>query len=238
MKIAVTIIAHNEEAYIERCIESVLQQTLKPDEIILVCHNCSDKTEDIVRKFEGVKTVSLSCKEGIVYARMKAYESVSSDIDIIAATDGDSFLNKNWLERLTKPFADEGVVATGGMVFFKKSIYANLISLSFFFLNPIFRRKFIFYFWGANHAFRKNVYEKSGGLGNLIELKEKLNLNYWADDLYLSLLFLNFGEIEFVPFSVVWTKSPIVNNRAWKERVKMQNSDRTKLFEFFKIPVK
>ncbi|NTV41573.1 MAG: glycosyltransferase family 2 protein, partial [Candidatus Moranbacteria bacterium] len=57
MKIALTIIAHNEEKNIEKCLFSALAQTLKPAEIIVVCHNCTDKTEEIARKFKEVKTV-------------------------------------------------------------------------------------------------------------------------------------------------------------------------------------
>ena len=132
MKISVTIIAHNEERNIEKCITSVFDQTSKPDEIIVVCHNCSDKTENIVRKFKGIKVVRLNSPAGVVYARIKAYESVSPDTDIIASTDGDSFMNRRWLENLLKPFSDQEVVATGGVIFFTNSAYANGMSLSFF----------------------------------------------------------------------------------------------------------
>ena len=36
MKIALSIIAHNEEKNIEKCLLSALRQTLKPEEIVVV----------------------------------------------------------------------------------------------------------------------------------------------------------------------------------------------------------
>ena len=125
MKIALSIIAHNEEKNIEKCLLSALRQTLKPEEIVVVCHNCTDRTIDFARKFKEVKVIVLEGPAGVVYARAKAYQSVSSDIEIIAATDGDCFLSKKWLENLVKPFADEKVVATGGAIYFSNSVWAK-----------------------------------------------------------------------------------------------------------------
>lgn len=232
MKIALTIVAHNEEKNIEKCLLSALNQTLKPEEIVVVCHNCTDETEEIVRKFREVKVVILNGPAGVVYARAKAYASVSSDIDIIAATDGDSFLSKKWLENLTKPFADEGVVATGGAVYFTNSIWANLMSLAFF-PNLFLRRNYVFYFWGANHAFRKSVYEISGGLGELIEVSKKINLYRYTDDCFLSLLLGKYGTVQFASNSFVYSKAPKINEIEWLRRSQWQKSDRIKLFKYF-----
>ena len=233
MKIALSIIAHNEEKNIEKCLLSALRQTLKPEEIVVVCHNCTDRTIDFARKFKEVKVIVLEGPAGVVYARAKAYQSVSSDIEIIAATDGDCFLSKKWLENLVKPFADEKVVATGGAIYFSNSVWANLMSLLFFFLDPIFRRNFVYFFWGASHAFRKKTYEMTGGLKGLIELKKEVSLHYWAEDLYSSLSLNKFGSVKFVSDSVVWTKSPKLNFGQWLKRGKWQDEDRLKIFKHF-----
>ncbi len=233
MKIALTIIAHNEEKNIEKCLLSALAQTLKPAEIIVVCHNCTDRTVELARKFKEVKVVVLDGPAGVVYARAKAYQSVSSDIEIIAATDGDCFLTKKWLENLVKPFADEKVVATGGAIYFSNSVWANLMSLSFFFLDPFFHRNFVYFFWGASHAFRKKTYEMTDGLKGLIELKKEAGLHYWAEDLYSSISLNKFGSVKFVSDSIVWTKSPKLNLRQWLKRGKWQDEDRLKIFKHF-----
>ncbi|NTV41540.1 MAG: glycosyltransferase family 2 protein, partial [Candidatus Moranbacteria bacterium] len=183
--------------------------------------------------FREVKTVVLNGPTGVAYARAKAHESVSPEIEIIAATDGDTFLTKKWLEKLTKPFENERVVATGGIVYFSNSIYANLMTLSFFFLDPLLKMNHLFYFWGASHAFRKSVYEKSGGLEKLPEIKEELGLHYWVDDLYLSLLLGKIGKVLPAKNSVVWTMAPKLSARQWLQRGAWQDEDRAKIFKYF-----
>lgn len=53
--ISILIIAHNEEKHIEKCLESIRQQSLVADEIILVAHNCTDKTVAIAKKYPEIQ---------------------------------------------------------------------------------------------------------------------------------------------------------------------------------------
>lgn len=50
MKRSVLIIAHNESSRIRECFESIARQTEKPDEVILVAHNCTDDTAEKARE--------------------------------------------------------------------------------------------------------------------------------------------------------------------------------------------
>ena len=52
MKISVVVIAHNEEKHISRCIESILSQTEKPNEVIVVIHNSNAKTLEIANNYK------------------------------------------------------------------------------------------------------------------------------------------------------------------------------------------
>jgi len=42
MKTSVLIIANNEEKHIAKCIESILNQTVNADEIVLLLHNSEE----------------------------------------------------------------------------------------------------------------------------------------------------------------------------------------------------
>ena len=95
MKISVLVIAHNEERHIGKCLESLMRQTKQPDEIVLVAHNCTDKTEEIARTFP-VTIVPLAGPRGIVHARLCGLARVSGDV--ILSLDGDSFAQPNWVE--------------------------------------------------------------------------------------------------------------------------------------------
>jgi hypothetical protein len=56
-KIVVVVPAHNEEASIARTLQALLQQTRRPDRVIVVADNCSDKTVEVARRFGSRVTV-------------------------------------------------------------------------------------------------------------------------------------------------------------------------------------
>ena len=99
MQTSVIIIAHNEEKYITKCIESVLHQTQKADEIILVAHNITDKTYEIAKNYP-IKIVKLDGESGIVNARICGINN--STKDIILCIDGDSFAKNNWIQEMSR----------------------------------------------------------------------------------------------------------------------------------------
>ncbi|MDP3726807.1 MAG: glycosyltransferase family A protein, partial [bacterium] len=41
LRVSVVIPAYNEERYIKRCLESLMEQEVLPDEIIVVDNNCT-----------------------------------------------------------------------------------------------------------------------------------------------------------------------------------------------------
>ena len=234
-KVSVLVIAHNEEKYIKKCINSILNQTRKPDEVVVIAHNCTDGTQNVLENFSQekilLKIVNHDGPEGVVYARKKGFEEVSGDI--IACIDGDSYASENWLKKITNPLIkNKEMGAVGGLVLFYNSFFANLWSLTFFFTDRIFRPTYHFYFWGANFACRKKTYDEAGGLKPLFELKNKMNLNFWAEDLYLSLLLERRGRIVFKPSAIIY--SVWKGNHPLKvERGNKQQEDRLKFLKYF-----
>lgn len=57
MKTSVLIIAHNEEAHIRECIESILSQSQQPEEIVLIVHNSTDNTLEIAQEYREVRVI-------------------------------------------------------------------------------------------------------------------------------------------------------------------------------------
>lgn len=234
MSISILIVAHNEEKYIKKCLDSIKNQTRKPDEVLLIAHNCSDNTVDISKQYPFVKTIEYSGPEGTIYARIRGFELVTGDV--IACIDGDSYASPTWLEHITEPFSnDNSIVGIGGFVRFN-GFFANLASLGFFFFDPIFRPTYHFYFWGANFAVRKSEYEKTGGFTPLITLKEKLGLHLMPDDAYLSCALMKLGKIIFVYNAQVYSDSNFfTQSNAIKGMGKKQNIDRLLLFRYFNL---
>src|SRR5215210_2811674 len=48
-KVLVIVPAHNEEDAIGACVESLLRQSRRPDRIVVVADNCSDRTAEVAR---------------------------------------------------------------------------------------------------------------------------------------------------------------------------------------------
>ena len=100
MKVSVIVPAFNEEKFIGACIESLQNQTVKADEIIVVDNNCTDKTIEIASKYD-VRVVKES-RQGMTYSRAKGFSSAKSEI--LARCDADSVLPPNWIERIEYNF--------------------------------------------------------------------------------------------------------------------------------------
>lgn len=101
MKVSVIVAAYNIEEYIERCILSIINQTLKEIEIIIVNDGSTDKTlEKIINlslKDNRIKVVNKN-NEGVLEAR-KTGLNVSNG-EYILFVDGDDWLENNTLEIL------------------------------------------------------------------------------------------------------------------------------------------
>lgn len=99
MKISVVVPAYNEEKYIGRCLEALEKQSVKPDEIIVVDNNSTDKTVEIAKKFKNV-TLLTQKLPGTINARNLGFDSAK--YEIIARTDADSIVDKNWILEIKK----------------------------------------------------------------------------------------------------------------------------------------
>lgn len=225
--VSVIIIAHNEEAYIGKCLTSVLRQRTKPLEILVVAHNCTDRTIEIARHFPGVTVLEYSGPSGIAHAR--SYGFAHAKGDLVVSLDGDSYaLGNRWLGSLIKPFARKRTVLVGGPVWFT-DLYGWFMSLNFFYLKPLFSRNFKFYPWGSNLAFRNEAYHQVKGLKPLIDNCVKWQLTYWADDYYLYKQLSSLGKTKFVSNAAIASHPPKMTIQEWQKRSRRQGADKAKL---------
>jgi len=191
MKISVAIIAHNEEEYVERCIFSVLNQTHKPDEVVLVAHNCTDQTVEIAKKYP-ITTIPYNGLEGITYARIHALGHIKGNI--ICCIDGDEYAKNNWVAEMSKLLV-KGNVLVGSWIRFRENLFGRLSNIFNYFL-CVDKRKVEQWIWGGSMAFWekdkqfvKEVFEKS------IILQKELSLSRVCDDFWLALFMKQKGSL-------------------------------------------
>jgi glycosyltransferase involved in cell wall biosynthesis len=97
VKISVIIPAYNAEPYIGRAIESCVQQTSPPDEIIVADDGSTDRTSEVALRYQGpVRVIRLAENSGASVARNRAVEASSGDW--LAFLDADDWFLPNKLE--------------------------------------------------------------------------------------------------------------------------------------------
>lgn len=201
MKTSVLVIAHDEERYIGACLASVLDQTRTADQIVLIAHNCTDRTEAVAREYPGVRVVPYEGPAGAIQARIRGFEEVTGDI--VLCTDGDSQVPRAWVERLSQPFADERIAGVSGVVAITGVASRNALTTFWNFHAVWLAGPFIpairpWPFWGASFGVRRSAYERIGGLAPLLEIREKLALATCPDDFYLSIRLRQAGRVPLV----------------------------------------
>ncbi|MGN0018457.1 MAG: glycosyltransferase [Candidatus Gastranaerophilaceae bacterium] len=100
-KVSIIIPVYNVEQYLERCLETVINQTLKDIEIILVNDGSTDNSVDICNRYaqkdSRIKVVTRK-NGGLSAARNTGLEHVSGEY--IGFLDSDDWVDKDFYEKL------------------------------------------------------------------------------------------------------------------------------------------
>ena len=157
MKISLIIPVYNEEKYIARCLDSVLKQKIKPDEVIVVDNNCSDNTLLIVKNYPFVRVVHES-KQGMIAARNAGFNAAM--YELLARCDADTQLPPNWIVRIHRNFTRYTIDAlTGPIMFYDAPIKTSLIARAYLdMMRPIHRGGETLV--GPNMIITKEIWEK------------------------------------------------------------------------------
>lgn len=121
----------DEEKYIEQTIRSVISQTIKPIEWIIVDDGSQDRSTEIIyeycREYNWIKPLRLERKSNrqpgsaVICAFNKGYEIVSNDkFDFIVKLDCDLQLMPNYFEKLFKKFQYDQRLGIASGVYLEK----------------------------------------------------------------------------------------------------------------------
>lgn len=110
MNISVVIPAYNEEKYISETLISLQAQRRKPDEVIVVDGNSTDRTRRIAQSHKA--RVIVVKRRGIGLARQKGLEAAKGNI--VACTDADTVLPDNWLSIIEEELSHGDAVGVYG----------------------------------------------------------------------------------------------------------------------------
>ncbi len=166
MDFLVIIPAHNEEAFIGKTLQSLVEQSFLPKKIVVVNDNSTDGTQQILdsfsEKFPFIKSI-IVVSEGvhepgskIINAFNKGLESINQDFDIICKFDSDLIFPKHYLKTISGIFKENQACGmAGGFCYIENNNEWALENLT----NKDHIR-------GALKAYRKECFEKIRGLKN------------------------------------------------------------------------
>lgn len=104
--ISIIVPAYNAEKYIKKCLESLINQTKKEIEIIVINDGSTDKTEKIIKSFKDERIrYYKNTNHGIGYTRNFGIEKSNSDY--IMFVDSDDYLREDACELLYNKICDE-----------------------------------------------------------------------------------------------------------------------------------
>jgi glycosyltransferase involved in cell wall biosynthesis len=98
--VSVIVAVHNEERHIAACLESLLAQTYRPLEIVVVDDGSSDRTADVVGRYDGVRLVRQQ-QGGRARAINHGVGAAAGEVVVFA--DGDLVFEPDYVERLVRP---------------------------------------------------------------------------------------------------------------------------------------
>lgn len=117
-KVSVALATYNGEKYIEEQLESIINQTIKPDEIIV----CDDKSTDntvllinnIINRNRDIDIKLVINKNNLGYIKNFAYAMKMCTGDVIFLSDQDDIWVINKIEDYLKVFENENIILLAG----------------------------------------------------------------------------------------------------------------------------
>ena len=129
MKISVIVPVYNVEEYLGKCLNSLVNQTLKDIEIIIVNDGTKDNSEKIINKFlKKYNNIKYYKKENGGLSSARNYGISKASCKYIGFVDSDDYIDKTMYERLyNKIISDDYDVALCDLyrVYDEKLVYTS-----------------------------------------------------------------------------------------------------------------
>ena len=164
MKIYIVIPAHNEEAYLAQTLQSLVEQTLLPNKIVVVNDASTDGTQEIIDRFSKEHSFIVGLPHftpgkhepgsKVVTAFYSGFDVLDDEFDVLCKFDADLIFPPIYLERIVSHFKENPRCGmAGGFCYIEKQGTWQLENLT----NKDHIR-------GALKAYRKECFQQIGGL--------------------------------------------------------------------------
>jgi glycosyltransferase involved in cell wall biosynthesis len=205
LTIATIVCAYNESQLLPGCLHSLLAQTRRPDDILVINNASTDETGAVARAVPGVRVVDEPHK-GLVVARETARGA--TEADIVAFVDADCRAPITWLERVEAQFARVGspVAVTGPYRFYDWDLTGRTLIRAYDLLVAPPTHALVHHLvgvgailYGGNFAVRRDALAAIGGFDRRIE--------FHGEDTNLGRRLTPIGRVALCGDCWVWTSA-------------------------------
>jgi glycosyltransferase involved in cell wall biosynthesis len=164
MKYCVIIPAHNEELFLLQALNTLVSQTIQPQQVIVVNDNSTDNTgilaEEFAKNHQSIKVLNISSDpqhnpgSKVINAFNRGLEIAIPDYDFVVKMDADITLPENYFARIAEIFSQNpNTGIAGGLVYTQHQgdwKYENISDKE--------------HVRGPVKSYTKNCFQKIGGL--------------------------------------------------------------------------
>jgi glycosyltransferase involved in cell wall biosynthesis len=175
LTISVIVCAFNEAGYLRPCLQSLLQQSRLPDEILVVDNASTDATAAVAESCHGVRVVSEPHK-GLVRARERGRHETHGGL--LVYLDADCRAPRDWLARVEAHFEREPrlIALSGPYRFYDWDWWGRTLVRAYDLTLAPLTQLLVYHvlnvgtlFYGGNFAVRRDALAAIGGFDTAIE---------------------------------------------------------------------
>jgi len=186
---SVALSVYNSEKYIHSCLKSLLAQTIRKFEILVVEDPPFDRTKEIIDAFEDKRIRYFRNQRhlGIPKSRNRCIELAIGKY--VFFTDDDCIVSENWIEQGLNSFLKSDCIGVEGKTYYVSEEYKPTLS------DAVIANKKGEQFMTCNITYKKSVLESIGGFDERFTYLEDRDLALRANKL---------GKICFNPEMIVY----------------------------------
>lgn len=176
VRLSVVIIVRNGEEFMEDALDSLLHQSVRPYEILVVDAESTDSTQEIVRRYaEKHGFIKLYVEPG-TRGEGRNYGAARATGEIVAFMDVDAIANGIWVEEMIHSFEEGADVVAGREVRLGYTGFTRLKRVG------MLHKGVDITYPSVNLAYRKTVFDAIGGFDPWFKEAEEVDLNFRAVD--------------------------------------------------------
>ena len=194
-KISVVLLTKNSAETVSRTLESIISQTHKPDEIVVVDGNSKDGTQDIVKRYP----IKLVTEPGLGFGHARNLGVKNAEGEIIFFIDSDCYADRRWIEKILPHFSDPNIAGVTGQTRLWNTNYgvARFLACVGGRMDMPTKQQFVKIAPTMNLAIRREAILEVGGFDESLLRGEDTELTYKVTRGY---------KILYEPESVMWFK--------------------------------